>query len=247
MIIVFGYRRNNTAREQIQYTCSRCRQQAYHTIVRSHRWFTLFFIPVIPLGETTISSCNRCGYQTLIDNAQADAWFREAPTSIPSASQREVDLRYDVTISFEEAVFGCQKEIELSRWETCPTCRGNGVQPGASTSSCKQCAGQGRVHTNRRVVVNIPAGVDDGINVRVTNEGEVSARGGTPGNLYVVLTVKPHPVFKRQGNDIIRSMARLPCSRFPRARKATALSVSWAWEFQVYRVIFVVISMSLLK
>jgi molecular chaperone DnaJ len=51
--------------------------------------------------------------------------------------------------------------------------------------------------------VNIPAGVDDGINVRVTGEGEVPARGGTPGNLYVALSVKPHEYFKRQGTDVI--------------------------------------------
>ena len=160
-----------------------------------------------------------------------------------SGTQRGADLRYELTITFEEAVFGCQKEIELPRWETCPTCRGNGAQPGTSTSRCsacqgtgeirrvqqsifgqfvnvtmcercrgegrvittpcEKCRGQGRVRNNRRVVVNIPAGVDDGINVRVTGEGEVSARGGTPGNLYVVLTVKPHQFFKRQGNDII--------------------------------------------
>ncbi|HEY4382988.1 MAG TPA: molecular chaperone DnaJ [Ktedonobacteraceae bacterium] len=159
------------------------------------------------------------------------------------SSQRGADLRYDLTITFEEAVFGCQKEIELPRWETCGSCRGSGAQPGTSTSRCsacqgsgeirrvqqsifgqfvnvtmcercrgegrvittpcEKCRGQGRVRNNRRVVVNIPAGVDDGINVRVTGEGEVSARGGTPGNLYVILTVKPHPFFKRQGNDII--------------------------------------------
>ena len=157
--------------------------------------------------------------------------------------QRGADLRYELTITFEEAVFGCQKEIELPRWETCSTCRGNGAQPGTSTTRCsacqgtgeirrvqqsifgqfvnvtmcercrgegrvittpcEKCRGQGRVRNNRRVVVNIPAGVDDGINVRVTGEGEVSARGGTPGNLYVVLTVKAHPFFKRQGNDIL--------------------------------------------
>ncbi|HZR40101.1 MAG TPA: molecular chaperone DnaJ [Ktedonobacteraceae bacterium] len=157
--------------------------------------------------------------------------------------QRGADLRYELTITFEEAVFGCQKEIELPRWETCSTCRGSGAQPGTSTARCsacqgsgeirrvqqsifgqfvnvtmcercrgegrvittpcEKCRGQGRVRNNRRVVVNIPAGVDDGINVRVSGEGEVSARGGTPGNLYVVLTVKPHPFFKRQGNDII--------------------------------------------
>jgi molecular chaperone DnaJ len=166
-----------------------------------------------------------------------------AGTQRRTGTQRGADIRYDLTITFEEAVFGCQKEIELPRWETCPNCRGNGAQPGTSTARCsacqgtgeirrvqqsifgqfvnvtmcercrgegrvittpcEKCRGQGRVRNNRRVVVNIPAGVDDGINVRVTGEGEVSARGGTPGNLYVILTVKPHHVFKRQGNDII--------------------------------------------
>ncbi|GAC1356636.1 MAG: molecular chaperone DnaJ [Ktedonobacteraceae bacterium] len=166
-----------------------------------------------------------------------------AGTQRRSTTQRGADLRYELTITFEEAVFGCQKEIELPRWETCSTCRGSGAQPGTSTqrcsscmgsgeirrvqqsifgqfvnvtmcercrgegriitTPCEKCRGQGRVRNNRRVVVNIPAGVDDGINVRVTGEGEVSARGGTPGNLYVVLTVKPHEFFKRQGNDIV--------------------------------------------
>jgi len=166
-----------------------------------------------------------------------------AGTQRRGGTQRGADLRYDLTITFEEAVFGCQKEIELPRWETCPTCRGNGAQPATSTTRCsacqgtgeirrvqqsifgqfvnvsmcercrgegrvittpcEKCRGQGRVRNNRRVVVNIPAGVDDGINVRVTGEGEVSARGGTPGNLYVILTVKPHQFFKRQGNDIL--------------------------------------------
>ena len=158
------------------------------------------------------------------------------------AVQRGADLRYELTISFEEAVRGCQKEIEIPRWETCPNCRGNGAQPGTSTARCPQCQGtgelrrvqqsifgqfvnvmvcdrckgegriittpcerchgQGRVRNVRRVTVNIPAGVDDGINVRVTGEGEAPQRGGTPGNLYVALTVKPHDYFKRQGTDI---------------------------------------------
>ena len=160
-----------------------------------------------------------------------------------SEPQRGADIRYELTISFEEAVFGCQKEIELPRWEACSTCRGSGAQPGTSTTRCpacqgkgeirrvqqsifgqfvnvtmcercrgegkvittpcEKCRGQGRVRNHRRVVVNIPAGVDDGINVRVTSEGEVSSRGGTPGNLYVILSVKSHPFFKRQGNDIL--------------------------------------------
>lgn len=173
-----------------------------------------------------------------------ETFFASASASQRRAgSQRGADLRYDLTITFEEAVFGCQKDIELPRWENCSTCSGSGAAPGTSTARCsacqgtgeirrvqqsifgqfvnvtmcercrgegrvittpcEKCRGQGRVRNNRRVKVNIPAGVDDGINVRVTSEGEVSSRGGTPGNLYVILSVKPHPFFKRNGNDII--------------------------------------------
>jgi molecular chaperone DnaJ len=82
----------------------------------------------------------------------------------------------------------------------CDRCRGEGR---IITTPCDRCRGQGRVRNVRRVTVNIPAGVDDGINVRVSGEGEVPARGGTPGNLFVALTVKPHEYFKRQGTDII--------------------------------------------
>jgi molecular chaperone DnaJ len=160
-----------------------------------------------------------------------------------SGPQRGADIKYDLTISFEEAVFGCQKEIEIPRWETCPTCTGTGAQPGTSTqrcphcqgtgeirrmqqsifgqfvnvmvcdrcrgegriitTPCERCRGQGRIRQNRRVVVNIPAGVDDGVTVRVQGEGEVGGRGSVAGNLYVNLTVKPHPYFKRQGNDLL--------------------------------------------
>jgi molecular chaperone DnaJ len=166
-----------------------------------------------------------------------------AGTGRRTGAQRGADLRYELTLSFEEAVRGCQKEIEIPRWETCPTCHGNGAQPGTSTqrctacqgtgeirrvqqsifgqfvnvmvcdrcrgegrvitTPCDRCRGQGRVRNVRRVTVNIPAGVDDGINVRVSGEGEVPARGGTPGNLFVALTVKPHEYFKRQGTDIL--------------------------------------------
>jgi molecular chaperone DnaJ len=185
---------------------------------------------------------NEYGFSSI--NDLFETFFAGSGTSQRrTGTQRGADLRYDLTITFEEAVFGCQKEIELPRWENCAHCHGNGAQPGTSTARCsacqgtgeirrvqqsifgqfvnvtmcercrgegrvittpcEKCRGQGRVRNNRRVKVNIPAGVDDGINVRVTGEGEVSSRGGTPGNLYVILTVKPHPVFKRSGNDII--------------------------------------------
>jgi molecular chaperone DnaJ len=194
-------------------------------------------------GMGGASSYDFGGFSSINDIFETFFAGTGASTQRRSGTQRGADLRYDLTITFEEAVFGCQKEIELPRWEACSACRGSGAQPGTSTSRCsacqgsgeirrvqqsifgqfvnvsmcercrgegrvittpcEKCRGQGRVRNNRHVVVNIPAGVDDGINVRVTGEGEVSARGGTPGNLYVILTVKPHQFFKRQGNDIL--------------------------------------------
>jgi molecular chaperone DnaJ len=67
-----------------------------------------------------------------------------------SGMQRGADLKYELTITFEEAVFGCQKEIELPRWETCSTCRGNGAQPGTSTGRCSSCQGTGDLWTIRQ-------------------------------------------------------------------------------------------------
>ncbi len=70
------------------YTCSRCRRPSYHTIIRSQSWFTLYFIPLIPSGKSTISRCNLCGYQELINNEQADSWFSPDQTGIAAAPQK---------------------------------------------------------------------------------------------------------------------------------------------------------------
>jgi len=75
-----------------------------------------------------------------------------AGTQRRAGSQRGADIRYELTITFEEAVFGCQKEIDLPRWETCTNCRGNGAQPGTSTTRCPACQGTGEV---RRVQQSI--------------------------------------------------------------------------------------------
>ncbi|HLI09561.1 MAG TPA: DnaJ C-terminal domain-containing protein [Ktedonobacteraceae bacterium] len=205
-VIISGRKQQYKVMGQVLHICSQCNRQAYHTLVRSQRWFTLYFVPIIPLRKTTTLRCNLCGFQSMINNKEADAWLQQqARTGTPASdvTGRGADIRYDLTISFEEAVFGCQKEIELPRWELCPTCRGTGMLPDMPASSCKQCAGQGHINLHRRLLVNIPAGVDNGINVRVIGEGHASPRGGPSGNLYVVLTVQPHPFFKRSGYDII--------------------------------------------
>lgn len=59
--------------------------------------------------------------------------------------ERGADLRYDLTLTFEEAAFGCERELEIPRWETCPTCRGNRSQPGTQPTRCPQCNGTGEL------------------------------------------------------------------------------------------------------
>ena len=156
---------------------------------------------------------------------------------------RGADLRYDLNITFQEAIFGAEKEIEIPRQEACPVCNGTGAEPGTKpircpqcngagevrraqqtilgqfvsvtacprcngereivTSPCSNCRGAKRIRVNRKIVVTIPAGVDDGMRIRLANEGEPGDRGGPTGSLFIVLSVKPHPLFHRQENDII--------------------------------------------
>jgi molecular chaperone DnaJ len=152
-------------------------------------------------------------------------------------------VRADLHISFEEAIFGCDKEIEVSRHEVCPVCNGSGAKPGTNPIRCRDCNGTGEVrHVQRSILgsfvnvstcprcrgtgeeiptpctecggrkvvqrsrhlsVKIPAGVDDGTRIRLAGEGELGTMGGPPGNLYVFISVNPHPFFARQENDIL--------------------------------------------
>ncbi len=82
--------------------------------------------------------------------------------------------------------------------KSCPTCHGHG-QMG---SPCKVCNGTGRVIATERIRVTIPAGVKEGSRVRVAGKGEPGANGGAPGDLYLVIHVKPHPFLRREGDDL---------------------------------------------
>lgn len=83
---------------------------------------------------------------------------------------------------------------------TCGSCHGEGK---IITDPCTKCAGQGKARRERTVSLKIPAGVDTGIRLRVTGEGEAGSHGGPPGDLYVVIQVQPHPFFKRKDNDLL--------------------------------------------
>ena len=83
---------------------------------------------------------------------------------------------------------------------TCPRCNGTGQ---LIATPCSECGGRRVVRRSRRVAVKIPPGVDDGTMIRLTGEGELGRYGGPPGDLYVRVHVKPHPLFKREGKNIL--------------------------------------------
>lgn len=82
---------------------------------------------------------------------------------------------------------------------TCPQCSGMGQ---VNTNPCPDCHGEGRVRHEKVLGIKIPSGVDDGTRLRISGEGEAGRHGGPPGDLYVVLKVRPHPFFERRGDDL---------------------------------------------
>ncbi len=153
--------------------------------------------------------------------------------------QRGNDLRYDMEITFEEAAHGCEKEITLTKPDTCETCQGSGAEPGSRARTCPNCRGRGQVINSRgifsiaqncpncqgagqvfekpckscrsegrrerssKIKLRIPAGVDTGSRLRSAGNGEAGFRGGPAGDLYVVLHVKAHSIFQRDGDDLL--------------------------------------------
>lgn len=83
--------------------------------------------------------------------------------------------------------------------QTCPQCRGQGK---TINEPCTSCRGQGRVRDSKTISVKVPAGVDTGDRIRLTGEGEAGESGGPPGDLYVHVIVKEHPIFTRDGSNL---------------------------------------------
>jgi molecular chaperone DnaJ len=155
-----------------------------------------------------------------------------------SRAQRGQDLRYDMTLTFEEAAHGLRTKIKIPRLEFCESCDGSGAKAGTGVTTCEQCRGrgqvvyqqgffsvtrtcsacrgggqiirercptcrgQGRVQKHRTIEVAIPAGVGTDSRLRIVGEGEAGTPGAPAGDLYVVLTVKEHPFFDREGSDL---------------------------------------------
>lgn len=114
------------------------------------------------------------------------------------ASRKGQDIEHQIEVNLEEAFNGTKRVLELQSQQACPVCQGTGR---VKNSVCQQCGGAGAVVKPRRLEVKIPPGVKDGSKVRIAGEGEAGS-GGSSGDLYLVVKVAPHPLFKREGDDL---------------------------------------------
>jgi len=153
-------------------------------------------------------------------------------------AQGGADLRFDLSITLEEAFAGKTAQVRVPSTVSCEECDGSGAAAGSSPTTCticqgrgrvraqqgfftiertcpscrgvgqtienpcKSCDGSGRVHREKTLQVNIPAGVEDGTRIRLAGEGDAGLRGAPPGDLYIFLSVSPHRIFKRDGANI---------------------------------------------
>lgn len=169
--------------------------------------------------------------------------FSGSSRANPNAPARGESLRTSVSLSFEEACFGCGKDVVIDRVETCDECKGTGCAPGTtaevcpdcggrgmvqqrhqtplgfmSTSApcsrcngkgriihqpCKTCGGRGTVRRRKTIQVNIPAGIDNGQTISLRGQGNAGRNGGSAGDLLIVVAVRPHELFRREGTSIL--------------------------------------------
>jgi molecular chaperone DnaJ len=152
--------------------------------------------------------------------------------------RRGDDLRFDLTINFEDAFYGTEQEVRIRRLETCSTCSGRGTSSGRGPTTCTQCGGRGqlryqqgffsvartcsacggagqvigdpcgtchgqtRVNSELKLTVKVPPGVEEGTRIRYAGEGDAGRSGGPKGDLFIVLAIRPHDFFERNGNDL---------------------------------------------
>lgn len=141
-------------------------------------------------------------FETLFGGGHRDTQTRSRPVQ-----ERGEDLEYGIDLTLEEAQNGVTKDLTLRTEDLCTQCGGTGV---ASNNRgllglglpCAACQGTGRIPRTRRVEVKIPAGVTEGQRIRLAGEGGAGLNGRR-GDLYLLVRLKPHPVFRREGNDLL--------------------------------------------
>lgn len=158
-----------------------------------------------------------------------------------NAPSKGEDIHLRINIEFNDAAFGCEKEIQYTRRSVCKSCKGTGAKNGTELETCSQCGGRGVVSSVQRTIlgnvqsqrpcpacsgtgkriktpcsdcqggiiaeskktkVKIPAGIDNGQTLTLREQGNAGRNGGPSGDVYITVSVAPHKIFERRGNDI---------------------------------------------
>jgi len=189
-----------------------------------------------------------------------------------NSPMRGANVRASVTITFQEAVFGCEKELSLNLKDPCEACGGSGAKAGTSPETCKNCGGTGQVVTSRqsifgmmqtqsacpacggkgkvikekcpscggrgyktskkKISVQIPAGIDNGMSVRIRDKGEPGTNGGPRGDLLVEVYVRQDPCFQRSDMDIYTT-SRISFTKAALGGKIRIRTVDGEVEYEV--------------
>jgi molecular chaperone DnaJ len=171
--------------------------------------------------------------------------------------RRGEDLRFDLTINFEDSIFGTETEVKIRRYEACATCHASGSASGRGPTTCPQCQGRGqiryqqgffsvartcsacggagaivsdpcttcrgetRVSKEIKLKVKVPPGVEEGTRIRYGGEGDAGRSGAPSGDLYIVLSIRAHDFFVRDGHDL---HCMIPIS-FPQAALGAEIEI----------------------
>jgi molecular chaperone DnaJ len=175
----------------------------------------------------------------------------------PSRQQRGDDLRFDLTVDFEAAIFGVESEVKIRRQEPCAACQASGSASKRGPTTCGQCQGRGQVRYQQgffsvarscptcagtgqvisdpcstcrgetrvtreiKLHVKVPPGVETGTRIRYAGEGDAGRAGAPKGDLYVVLSIRSHEFFQRDGHNL---RCVLPIS-FPQAALGAEIEI----------------------
>ncbi len=189
-------------------------------------------------GATDQSGAYDFGFTRNFDDIFGDLFNDFFGNTQRRRTRKGEDLRYNLEIEFEEAVFGVEKNIEIPYDVKCSSCKGSRIEPGFQPivckgcngrgqvrftqgfftinrtceqcggegyfikDPCKTCKGKGFVRAKKTLKINVPPGVDTGTRLKMRGEGAQGPHDSVAGDLYVVLKVREHPIFEREGDDI---------------------------------------------
>ena len=198
-----------------------------------------------------------------------DSFFGQGYGEGQEFARQGSSKKTQITITFEEAALGVEKEIVITKYVQCKKCHGSGARSPKDLKNCTTCHGSGYLHQTRgffsmsstcphchgsgkvisvpcnechaagkikkkeKIKVPIPAGIDDEMRLKLSGHGDVGEGGGPSGDLYVYIRVKPHDVFKRNGDDLILTLpltiteASLGCKKeIPRLLSKTPIRLT---------------------